>query len=87
MWIHTHVCGGRQVHQVDRSKAGRLHNDYQDTRVRLRDHVPVRRPNNIIIDNETQFTARELKDFCDNMEIMVNYASVCDPTRVEAQNF
>jgi transposase InsO family protein len=33
-------------------------------------------PNNIISDNETQFTAREFKDFCVDSSIKINYASV-----------
>jgi transposase InsO family protein len=33
-------------------------------------------PNNIITDNGTQFTAREFKDFCADLGIKINYASV-----------
>jgi transposase InsO family protein len=33
-------------------------------------------PNNIITDNGTQFTMRELKDFCVDSGIKINYASV-----------
>jgi transposase InsO family protein len=33
-------------------------------------------PNNVIIDNGTQFTAREFKDFCADSGIKINYASV-----------
>jgi hypothetical protein len=33
-------------------------------------------PNNIIIDNGTQFTAMEFKDFCTDSGIKINYASV-----------
>jgi transposase InsO family protein len=33
-------------------------------------------PNNIITDNATQFTVRELKDFCSHLGIKINYASV-----------
>jgi putative transposase len=33
-------------------------------------------PNNIITDNETQFTTREFKDFCADSGIKINYASV-----------
>jgi hypothetical protein len=36
-------------------------------------------PNNIITVNETQFTAREFKDFCVNSGIKINYASVSQP--------
>jgi hypothetical protein len=36
-------------------------------------------PNNIITDNETQFTAREFKDFCADSDIKINYASVSHP--------
>jgi hypothetical protein len=36
-------------------------------------------PSNIITDNGTQFTAREFRDFCDNIGIKVNYASVSHP--------
>jgi hypothetical protein len=36
-------------------------------------------PNNIITDNGTQFTARELKDFCADLGIKINYASVSHP--------
>jgi transposase InsO family protein len=32
-------------------------------------------PNNIIMDNGTQFTAREFKDFCAGSGIKMNYAS------------
>jgi hypothetical protein len=32
-------------------------------------------PNNIITDNETQFTTREFKDFCVGSGIKINYAS------------
>jgi transposase InsO family protein len=35
-------------------------------------------PNNIIIDNGTQFTMREFKDFCAYSGIKINYASVSD---------
>jgi hypothetical protein len=33
-------------------------------------------PNNIIIDNGTQFTVREFMDFCGDTSIKINYASV-----------
>jgi hypothetical protein len=33
-------------------------------------------PNNIIIDNRTQFTVREFKDFYANSSIKINYASI-----------
>jgi transposase InsO family protein len=36
-------------------------------------------PNNIITDNETQFTAREFKDICVDSGIKINYASVSHP--------
>jgi hypothetical protein len=36
-------------------------------------------PNNIIMDNGTQFTVREFKDFCANWGIKINYASVSHP--------
>jgi transposase InsO family protein len=36
-------------------------------------------PNNIIIDNGTQFTAGELKDFCADSSIKINDASVSHP--------
>jgi hypothetical protein len=36
----------------------------------------LRIPNNIIIDNGTQFTAMEFKDFCTDSGIKINYASV-----------
>jgi hypothetical protein len=36
-------------------------------------------PTNIIADNETQFTAREFKDFCLDLGIKINYASMSHP--------
>jgi hypothetical protein len=33
-------------------------------------------PNNIIMDNRTQFTVREFKDFYANSSIKINYASI-----------
>jgi hypothetical protein len=36
-------------------------------------------PNNIIIDNGTQFTTREFKDFCVDSGIKINYASMSHP--------
>jgi transposase InsO family protein len=36
-------------------------------------------PNNIITDNETQFTVREFKDFTAESDIKINYASVSHP--------
>jgi hypothetical protein len=36
-------------------------------------------PNNIITDNGTQFTTREFKDFCADLGIKINYASVSHP--------
>jgi transposase InsO family protein len=36
-------------------------------------------PNNIITDNETQFTVREFKDFTVESGIKINYASVSHP--------
>jgi hypothetical protein len=36
-------------------------------------------PNNIIMDNGIQFTAREFNDFCADSGIKVNYASVSQP--------
>jgi IS30 family transposase len=36
-------------------------------------------PNNIITDNGTQFTVREFKDFCADLSIKINYASVSHP--------
>jgi MinD superfamily P-loop ATPase len=36
-------------------------------------------PNNIIIDNRTQFTVREFKDFCADSGIKINHASVSHP--------
>jgi transposase InsO family protein len=46
-------------------------------------------PNNIIMDNGTQFTAREFKDFCADSGIKVNHASVSHPQsngQVECSN-
>jgi transposase InsO family protein len=36
-------------------------------------------PNNVIMDNVTQFTVREFKDFCVDSSIKINYASVSHP--------
>jgi transposase InsO family protein len=36
-------------------------------------------PNNIIMDNRTQFTMREFKDFCADSGININYDSVSHP--------
>jgi hypothetical protein len=36
-------------------------------------------PNNIIINNRTQFTTREFKDFCVDSGIKINHASVSHP--------
>jgi hypothetical protein len=36
-------------------------------------------PNNIITCNRTQFTIREFKDFCADLDIKINYASVSHP--------
>jgi transposase InsO family protein len=36
-------------------------------------------PNNIIMDNRTQFTMREFNDFCADSGIKINYASVSHP--------
>jgi hypothetical protein len=36
-------------------------------------------PNNIITDNETQFTVTEFKDFCAYSDIKINHASVSHP--------
>jgi transposase InsO family protein len=36
-------------------------------------------PNNIITDNGTQFTMREFKDFCADLGIKVNHASISLP--------
>jgi hypothetical protein len=36
-------------------------------------------PYNIITDNGTQFTVRELKDFCADLGIKINYALVSHP--------
>jgi hypothetical protein len=36
-------------------------------------------PNNIINNNETQFTVRKFKDFCVDSCININYASVSHP--------
>jgi hypothetical protein len=36
-------------------------------------------PNNNIMDNGTQFTASEFKDFCADSSIKINYASVSHP--------
>jgi hypothetical protein len=36
-------------------------------------------PNNIIMDNGTQFTTREFKDFYADSGIKINYASVSHP--------
>jgi transposase InsO family protein len=35
--------------------------------------------NNIITDNGTQFTTREFKNFCADLGIKINYASVLHP--------
>jgi transposase InsO family protein len=46
-------------------------------------------PNNIITDNGTQFTAMEFKDFCTDLGIKINYASVSHPQsngQVESSN-
>jgi transposase InsO family protein len=46
-------------------------------------------PNNIITDNETQFTVREFKDFCADSGIKIIYASVSHPqsnVQVERSN-
>jgi transposase InsO family protein len=36
-------------------------------------------PNNIIMDNGTQFTAGDFRDFCADSGILINYASVSHP--------
>jgi IS30 family transposase len=36
-------------------------------------------PNNIVTDNGTRFTTREIKDFCADSGIKINYASVSHP--------
>jgi IS30 family transposase len=36
-------------------------------------------PNNIITDNGTRFTVREFKDFCADLGIKINYASMSHP--------
>jgi hypothetical protein len=36
-------------------------------------------PNNIITDNGTWFTAREIKNFCEDSGIKINYTSVSHP--------
>jgi hypothetical protein len=36
-------------------------------------------PNDIITDNGARFTVREFKDFCADMDIKINYASVSHP--------
>jgi IS30 family transposase len=46
-------------------------------------------PNNIITDNGTRFTVKELKDFCANSSIKINYASMSHPLsngQVECSN-
>jgi hypothetical protein len=46
-------------------------------------------PNNIITDNGTQFIAREVKDFCADLGIKINYDSVSHPQsngQVEGSN-
>jgi transposase InsO family protein len=46
-------------------------------------------PNNIITNNETQFTTREFRDFCTDVGIVVNYASISHPqsnSEVERSN-
>jgi transposase InsO family protein len=46
-------------------------------------------PNNIITDNETQFTVREFKDFSADSSIKINYVSVSHPQsngQVECSN-
>jgi putative transposase len=40
-------------------------------------------PNNIITNNGTQFTMREFRDFCTDVGIKINYASVSHPQRNE----
>jgi transposase InsO family protein len=37
-------------------------------------------PNNIVTDNGTQFTAREFKYFCADLDIKINYVSMSHPT-------
>jgi hypothetical protein len=36
-------------------------------------------PNNIITDNEAQFTMPEFKNFCVDLDIKINYASMLHP--------
>jgi transposase InsO family protein len=36
-------------------------------------------PNSIITDNGTRFTVREFKDFCADLGIKINYASMSHP--------
>jgi hypothetical protein len=45
--------------------------------------------NNNIIDNRTQFTVREFKDFCADSDIKINYVSMSHPQsngQVESSN-
>jgi hypothetical protein len=39
----------------------------------------IRVPNNIITNNGTWFTTKEFKDFCADLGIKINYASVSHP--------
>jgi transposase InsO family protein len=65
--------------KMDRSKACRFNHNGQGGGIHQGNHVQVGIPNNIIIDNDTQFTVREFKDFCADSSIKINYASVSHP--------
>src|SRR4051812_37122066 len=88
-WAHSrnhqreeeHTCSSRSTSSLNGSKAVPITSSTALTAVNFIKSIIFRFgvPHNIITDNGTNFTATEFQNFCEELGIKINYASVAHP--------
>src|ERR1041385_8171818 len=76
---NTPTSRSRQVHQMDRSSTNHQLNSPHGSQFIKSIIFRFGVPHNIITDNGTNFTAAEFQNFCHELGIKINYASVAHP--------
>ena len=69
----------RQIHQMDRGSTHHQLHCPHICQLHQINNLQVRVPHSIITENDTNFTAAAFQNFCEELGIKVNYASVAHP--------